>query len=218
MQLQTLTATSRATDGTKGQVNRVRTSGEIPVVLYGEGKGAVSLKVNEKEFMHVVHGRGGEHAIVQLDVKDDPALSGPALLKAVQHHPVRSAVLHADFLRIRLDENIRTSVPITLTGQPRGVVEGGVLDHQLRELEVECLALEVPEKIVVDVSQLGMGESLHVSDLAIPAKVTVVTESERAVAAVHAPRVATEAAAAEGEAAEGEAAEGAESKDEEKES
>jgi len=159
---------------------------------------------------HLIHGRGGEHAIVQLECEGRPDLNSPAILKAVQHHPVRGDALHADFLRIRLDERIHTSVPVVLTGQSKGVVEGGVLDHQLRELEVECLALEVPEQLLVDVSDIGIGEGLHVSDIEVPANVTVLTESERAVVAVLAPRIIEEAVPeAEEEAVEGEEGEAA---------
>jgi large subunit ribosomal protein L25 len=110
-------------------------------------------------------------------------------------------------MRIRLDTKIQTFVPIVLQGRPQGVADGGLMDQQLRELEIECLALEVPEQLDVDVSHLGIGESLHVSDLTVPEKLTVLTDAERAVVAVLAPRVATEEETAEGaEAAEGEAA------------
>ena len=169
----------------------------MPIVLYGGEKDTVSLKVDSREFRHVVHGRGGEHAIVQLDVADNPTLSSPALLKDVQHDPVRGDVLHADFQRIRLDERIVTLVPIILVGQARGIVDGGVLDHQLRELEVECLALEVPDQIQVDVSGLGIGDSVHVDQVTAPPNVRIVTELDRNVAAVHAPRVVRAEAAAE---------------------
>ena len=133
------------------------------------------------------------------------------MLKAVQHHPIRGEVLHADFMRIRLDERIQTVVPLVLAGQAKGLVEGGILDHQLRELEIECLALEVPEQITVDVSDLGIGDVIHVADVHVPATVTLLTGTDRAVVAVLAPRVVEEAAVSEEvEAAEGEEGKGAE--------
>jgi len=174
-------------------------------VLYGGKKDPVSIQLELRELERLLHSRSGEQAVVQLDMTDEPDLSCPALLKNVQHHPIRGDILHADFVRIRLDERITTLVPIELSGRARGVAEeGGVLDHQLRELEVECLALEVPELIAVDVTELSIGDSLHVSDIVVPANVTVVTEDDRAIVAVHAPRViqAEEEEEAEAEAAE----------------
>lgn len=209
MELQKLAIDIREEADGKGANHRLRKTGQVPVVLYGGSKESVSVQVNEKEFVQLIRGRGGEHAIVQLECSSQPALNSPAMLKAVQHHPIRGNVLHADFMRIRLDERIRTVVPLVLTGQPKGVVEGGILDHQVRELEVECLALEVPEEIVVDVSGLGIGDVLHVASVDIPANVTLLTETDRAVATVLAPRTMEEAAApAEGEAVEGEGAGG----------
>jgi len=218
MELQTLKATTRPHSGT-GPSRRDRRAGEVPGVLYGGGKEAVSLKVNSREFDRLVHS-GGEHAVVQLSVDEAPDLSSPALLKAVHHHPVRGDILHADFQRIRLDERISTLVPLEFTGHCKGLVEGGVLDYQLREIEVECLALEVPEHIAVDVTDLGIGDSLHVEQIQAPANVTIVTDLARSVVAVHAPRViktaeeeAAEAAAAE-EAAAAAAAAGEETPEE----
>jgi len=135
---------------------------------------------------------GGAHAIVQIEVSDDSGSSSPALLKAVQYHPVRGHVLHADFQRIRLDERIVTLVPLHFFGHCKGLVEGGVLDYQLRELEIECLALEVPEKIDMDITDLGIGDHLYVSSITAPEGVTIVTDVERSVVACHAPRAAKE--------------------------
>lgn len=201
MELQTLKAATRAERG-KGAAGRDRKAGQIPGVLYGGGGDAVSLKLDAKEFDRLVHS-GGEHAIVQLEVEDAPKLSSPAMLKSVDHHPVRGDILHADFLRIRLDERITTLVSLELVGRCKGVVEGGVLDFQLREVEVECLALEVPEKIEVDTSELGIGDSLHVEQITAPPNVTIVTDPTRSIVAVHAPRVVKSAAeeAEEAEAA-----------------
>jgi len=209
MKLQSLQAQAREDVGKTG-ARDTRNSGKVPSVLYGGGQDTLSVSVDAREFDHLVHGRAGEHAIVQLEIEDKPDLGGPALLKAVQHHPIRGDVLHADFQRIRLDERLITSVPLVLTGQARGVVEGGVLDHQLREVEVECLALEVPEELTIDVTELEIGQGLHVSDLVAPENVTIVTDVERAIVAVHAPRLLRAAEEEEAEAAEGEEGEGEE--------
>jgi large subunit ribosomal protein L25 len=201
MELQTLKAATRAERGT-GPAGRERKAGNVPSVLYGGGADAVSLKLDAREFGRLVQS-GGEHAIVQLNVEDRPDLSSPAMLKAVHHHPVRGEIMHADFQRIRLDERITTLVAIEITGHCKGIVDGGVIDFQLRELEVECLALEVPEKFEVDITDLGIGDSIHVGDIQAPPNVTIVSEPVRSIVAVHAPRVVK---SAEEEAAEAEAA------------
>ncbi len=210
MELQTLKASTRVAKG-KGDAGRERRTGNVPGVLYGGGGESISLKLDAREFERLIHS-GGEHAIVQLSVEDQPELSSPAMLRAVQHHPIRGEVLHADFQRIRLDERITTLVPLELVGHCKGTIEGGVLDFQLREIEVECLALEVPEKIEIDTTELGIGDSIHVEQIPAPPNVTIVTELTRSVVAVHAPRVIKTAeeeaaeAAAEAEAAEDAAA------------
>lgn len=214
MELQSLKASTR-TAGGKGAVRKVRAKGTLPVVLYGGDQEPVSLKLDSHQFELLVHGRSGEHAVVSIEVEDKPESNSPALLKAVQRHPVRGHILHADFLRIRLDERIATIVPVRATGQPVGVIEGGVLDQQLREVEVECLALEVPDEILIDITALQVGDSIHVAQLTVPENVTIVTDPERPVVAVHAPRVVKEEepeevegeGEGEGEEAEGEGSE-----------
>jgi len=209
MQILSLKTTTRPDTG-KGAAHRLRATGLVPGVLYGGGQDPVGLCLDEREFdLLIHHGRSGEHAILQLEFEDQPDLNTPVLVKEVQHHPIRDTVIHVDFFRIRLDERIQTAVPVELTGQAAGVVEGGVVDHQLRELEVECMALEVPEVIQVDVSALNIGDGLHVSDITVPENVTVLTEPDRPVAAVLAPRLVVEEAAEEAaeEGEEGEAGE-----------
>jgi len=209
MELQSLKVMTRRADGSSG-ARQTRRTGIVPAVLYGGGKGPASICVNLRAFESLIHhSRGGEHAIVRLEVEDAPELDTPALLKDVQHDPLRGGVLHADFLRIRLDERIETVVPIRLVGLAPGIAESGVLDHQLRDLEVECLALDVPEEIVVDVSNLHMNDSIHVSELVVPSNVTVLSDLDRPVVAVHPPRVIKETVEAVAEAEEA-AAEGPE--------
>ncbi|HOZ48338.1 MAG TPA: 50S ribosomal protein L25 [Candidatus Hydrogenedentes bacterium] len=207
MKIQTLKVKTRSGRGT-GAARKLRQAGEVPGILYGGTGEAVGIRLNARAFERMLHAHAGEQAVVQLDVEDQPELSTPALLKVVQHHPVRGDAIHADFLRIRLDERITTIVPIRSEGRPVGVADGGILDHQLREVEVECLALDVPEEIRVDVSALNVGDSLHVSEIVPPEGVTIVTDPARVIAAVHAPRLAaTEEVPAEG------AEEGAEAKE-----
>ena len=210
MELQTFTVKTRE-DAGKGAARQSRMKGSIPCVLYGGGEEPVALAANSRDFEVLLHAHAGSHAVLQLDVANQPALNTPVLVKDVQRHPVMDTLMHADFLRISLDERIHTSTVIELTGQCKGVVAGGVLEQQLRELEIECLALDVPEAIVVDVSGLDIGDSIHVAALEVSGKITVLTEPDRTVAAVHAPRVVKETAEGEEEAAaEGEEGEGGE--------
>ncbi len=209
MEIQNLKVTTRNSNG-KATARRLRHTGTVPAVLYGgEGK-PVALAIDFRIFTHLLHHGQGEHAIVQLEVEDNPGLNTPVMIKDVQHHPVRGDVTHADFLRIRLDQKIRTLVAVKTEGQAEGVVEGGILDLQCRELEIECLALDVPESIIVNVAALVIGQALHVSDLVAPDNVTVLTNPERTLVAVHAPRVIEEVVeeVLEGEEAEGEEGEG----------
>ena len=213
MELQSLAATLRESGG-KNAARRVRQSGIVPAVLYGEGKDPVSLSIDYKTFQQIVHGEQGEHAIVEVKVENNPEFDSPAMIKAVQHHPVKDTYVHADLMRIDLKKKIRTQIAIKLEGHSVGVIAGGVIDHQCRELEVECLALEVPDHLIAVITELEIGQSLHVSDLSIPDGIEVITPTDRSVVAVHAPRVIEEAVTEEEGLEEGvegaEAAEGAE--------
>lgn len=212
MQLITIESTIRET-GSKAQRAQTRAAGNVPAVIYGNSKDALAIAVNRKSVEKLLHTEGGMHAIVQLNFENAPEHNSPALMKATQRHPVRDNLLHVDFLRIRLDQRIQTQVSVVLTGRAKGIVEGGVIDHQLREINIECLALDTPEHIEVDISHLGLGESIHVSDLNVGEGVTILTDADFAVASIHAPRVlksaeeeAADAAAGAAEVAENEEA------------
>jgi large subunit ribosomal protein L25 len=189
--------------GRKGAARKLRAQGMIPANLYGGDKDNLHIALSESDFIHYLHEAGSETSVVQLDVEDVPGESTAAMVREVQHDPIHDDLLHADFLRIRLDQEIVVSVPITFVGTPEGVKEGGVADYQLREVEVECTALEVPEEVTLDISGVGMNETLHASDLSIPGdKVTMVTEPERAVMTVVPPRAIIEETEEEEEALE----------------
>ena len=218
MELKTISAETRSEHG-KNPARRARAAGKVPAVLYGgDGQEPVSLMLDAKQFTALVT-EAGSHALVQIEVTDDPSLNTPGIVKEVQRHPVRGSVLHADVMRIRLDERIQTLIPVRLTGHTVGVVEGGVLEQLQREIEIECLALEIPECIEVDTTTWEIGHSCHVVDLEAPEGVSILTEGDRTVAAVHTPRVIIEETEAEvEEAVEGEEGEedGTEEKTEEK--
>jgi large subunit ribosomal protein L25 len=185
---------------------RLRAQGLIPGVLYGAKKKAVPVAVSPKEIGAILRSASGENTLfdIQLD-----GSRRKVILKEFQVEPIKGRLLHADFYEVALDQALEVTVHIELTGVPVGVkVEGGVLDFVTRELEVECLPTDIPEKIVVDVSELALNKHVRVSDIQAPAKVKILTEPDVVIAHVVAPRAEEVAAPVEAAAApaEGEAA------------
>lgn len=194
----TVKADVRATKGT-ANVGRLRRSGWIPAVIYSEGKPADPIQLNEHDFVAMLRRHHGEHMIMDLVVGD--AKPRKVLLKDLQHHPLKGTPIHADFYEVSMTRKLRVEIPIRLSGDPVGVTgQGGILDHLLRAVEVECLPSDLMEEIVVDVAALELGHHLSVSDIKLDAsKYRVVTASDLAIAAVSAPQaeeVAAEAVAA----------------------
>ena len=206
-----LTVTSRERLGTR-ETKRLRREGQIPGVLYGRGT-PIAFSVPERELRRALTGSAGLHSILDVQV-DGGEKAHASILKEYQVDPIRGHMTHVDLQEVRLDRPITASVSVRLTGGDTapGVKEGGVLSQPLREVSIEALPLEVPEHVDVDVSQLGIGDSLRVSDVSVPEGVKLLDDPETVVATVTAPmraEVEEEAEAAEGEVPEGEAAEGA---------
>ena len=205
-----LAAESR-TDTGKGAARRIRSAGRVPAVLYGHGIKPEHLSVDAREFGQALR-TGGANALLQLTLGRQRHL---ALAREVQRHPVRGSFVHIDFLVVRRGEKVTVQVPLHLVGEAPGVVEGGILDQDLHQLNVEAEVTAVPEAIEGDVSGLGIGDVLRVADLKAPEGATILDDPEASVVSVVAPTVepveeeeeAEEAEAAEGEApTEGEAA------------
>jgi large subunit ribosomal protein L25 len=193
--------------GSKGKARRLRRSGKIPAVFYGPKAETVSLAVGEKDFVTRVAGFEGSHLI--RFQSGSPLLSNKvALVKDLQLHPVTGNVLHVDFYEVDLTQKIQVMAPLHFVGKAEGVVRGGILQPVVREIEVECLPMEIPEYIDVEVSALDIGDSLHVEDLTMPPGVTAVYENNFTLVTVVPPSV--EEAAPTAEAATAEVAEGAE--------
>jgi large subunit ribosomal protein L25 len=198
------------TDTGKNANRRLRAEGKIPGILYGTGREPTPVAVSPKAIGTILKSAAGENTLFDLEIG---GTRRKVILKEYQVEPVRSQLLHADFYEVALDKAIEVKVHVELHGVPVGVkTQGGVLDFVTRELEISCLPMDIPEKIVVDVSHLEMGKHLRVSELQIPAKVKVLTDPGIVVANVVAPRAEEEVApAAEAAApAEGEAAAAAE--------
>ena len=200
-----ISATNRADRG-KNAARRLRRRGLVPGIVYG-GKGEnLAVAVDPKALQRVLRSEAGRNAILKLSIADHGSTN--AILKNWQVDPVKESFLHADFYRIAMDVAIRVTVPIHVVGEARGVkVDAGILELVIREIEVECLPGDIPERIALDVSDLGINQSLRVSDVPIPAKVKVLQAADQVV--VHVVAVKEEEAApaaAAAPAAEGEAA------------
>jgi len=203
-----LTAEPRAGTG-KGVARKVRASGRVPAVVYGHGIPPVHVSVDAKDLYHVLHTAAGSNVLIDLAVGKDRVLAMP---REIQRDHLQARFIHVDFLRIARDETIAVEVPIHLVGESHGVKEGGVVEHHLWTLHVECFPQDVPSSIEADISALGINDSLRVSELVVPASLTVLTAPEETVVSVVTPQIlkVEEAAPAEAAAEEGAEAEGAE--------
>ena len=193
----------------KGAARKLRARGRVPAVLYGHGVGPVSVSVGAKDLYRVLHGSAGTNVLVNLTVDGAEHL---ALPREIQRDHVRGRYVHVDFLAVRRDEKVTVSVPVRVVGESPGVKVGGVVEHHLWELQVECLPGDVPDGIDADVSELQVGDSLRVSDIVAPEGVAVLTAPEESLLSVVVPQVRVveevaevaegeEAAPAEGEEA-----------------
>jgi len=186
----------------KNEARRLRTKGLIPAVVYGGKEEAQAVAVDPKTLLKVLKSESGRNTILNLDFGNGTKTS--AILKSWQVDPIKENFLHADFFRIAMDVAIRVTVPIVTRGDARGVkVDGGILEVIMRSVQVECLPGDIPEKIEIDVTGLGIHDAIRVSGLPVNDKVTVLDDADQVV--VHVISVKEDAtpaaAAAEGAAA-----------------
>jgi len=195
----------------KGVARKLRAAGRVPAVLYGVGVEATALSVDAKDLYHLLHTGAGTNVLVDLEVDGKPHLVLP---RDVQRDHIRGRYVHVDFLAVRADAKITLTVPVRVIGESPGVKLGGVLEHHLWDLQVECLPTDVPDAIDADISTLDeIGTSLKVADLPVPEGVMILTGPDESVVAVQQPQARVEEVveAVEGEeAVEAEVAEGAE--------
>jgi len=191
-------------DRGKNAARRLRRQGLVPGIVYGGKGGNIAVAVDPKALQKVLRSEAGRNTILKLDIAGSGATN--AILKDLQVDPIKDSLLHADFYRIAMDVAIRVTVPINIRGEARGVkVDGGILELITREIEVECLPGDIPERIDVDVSELGLNGALRVSDLSANAKVKILESADQVV--VHVVSIKEEeapapaAVAVEGEAA-----------------
>ncbi|MFH0838805.1 MAG: 50S ribosomal protein L25 [Candidatus Omnitrophota bacterium] len=174
----------------KQAVKKLRQTSLIPAVVYKKGEEAVAIKVNKKAFSNAIHTQAGENVIITLNFKSEKKVKDKTvIIKEIQVNPLTDDIIHADFNQISLTEKIVVSVPIVSKGESIGVKEDGVLAHVLRDLEIECLPTQIPQSIEADVTNLKIGDLLHVKDLVVPSGIRVVTDPEAVIFSVEAPRV-----------------------------
>jgi len=171
-----LSARPRADVG-RNSVKHLRSRGVVPAVIYGHKDQPANLEINNREIAALLKHAIGENILVELEIEG--TATKLSLIQEVQHHPVRGDILHVDFLEVATDEVLNTEVPIEPFGDADGVKNfGGLLEHSLRSLAIECLPKDLPENIRVDVSALGLNQSLHVRDLVLPAGVRATSDAD----------------------------------------
>jgi large subunit ribosomal protein L25 len=220
MEAKSLTVNPRKDLG-KNASRRIRRDGSIPGIIYSHGE-SEPVTIPRKDFFKLFKGRISESVIFDLhstDKKDD--IERMAYVKDYQMDPVSGEIFHVDLFRVTKGEKIHTHVPIEFVGVPRGVKLGGILEVDAREVVVECLPMDLPEKIQIDVTNMNVGDSIHVKDVVLPEGVKILVNLDASIASVHVPKVAAveekveEVVAVEGEGEEAKKA-GEEGKDEEK--
>lgn len=172
----------------KNAARQLRMAGKIPAVLYGHKEETVAISVSPKELSAILHSQSGYNTIFTLTFRDSGS-STAVMLKDWQHDPIKGNLLHADLLRIAMDETLQVGIPITTTGEAKGVkLQGGIFEFVLREIEVECLPADIPESITIDISELEIGANFRVSDLKADPKVKILSDPELVIAHVIAPK------------------------------
>jgi large subunit ribosomal protein L25 len=188
MEIVSVTVDKRSAAG-KGPARRSRAAGKIPGVFYGPNqREAINLQVDEKEFAKKIAVLEGS-ALIQFDSPAPELKSRMVLLREVQSHPVSGAVLHADFYEVDLTKKLEVTVALHFTGKAIGVEAGGILQPVVREIPVKCLPTEIPAFIEVDVSELGIHDSIHVEELKLPERIEPVYETNFTIVTVSPPTV-----------------------------
>lgn len=170
------------------KAKRVRATGQLPAVLYGKGRSAMTLQVDRQEFIKIISSPSGINTIITLAIPTDGGSAKEAVITYdLQKDCLTDEYIHADFKIIALAEKMRAKVPVVMIGEAPGAKEGGIVVQTLREIEVECLPLDIPAKLEIDISTLAIGNTAAAGTIKIPDKVTLITSADEAVVSVVAP-------------------------------
>jgi large subunit ribosomal protein L25 len=182
-------ATAREAGG-KGAARQLRIRGQVPAVMYGHGREPLSLSLNARDLDKMLGHIQAESTVIDITVDGQTAKT---LIREIQRHPIKRQILHVDFQALVAGEKVVVSIPIVLVGTAEGVkLEGGVLDQTLRELEIEVDPSNIPDHVELDVTNMVIGDSLHVSDIKVPEGVEIQDDPETSVAVLAAPRAVIE--------------------------
>ncbi|MBI5099598.1 MAG: 50S ribosomal protein L25 [Nitrospirae bacterium] len=199
-----LVKADKRTELGKGSARSLRRQNVLPAVLYGEGK-SVTIKLDRKEIQKLIYSGGGEHSLITLELNEGNSKTSehPVLIKDYQREPVSEELLHVDFIEVSLKKKIKVTIPVVIIKEPAGIKMGGILQHRVREIEVECLPTQIPDRIEIDAGHVEIGHSLHVSDITPQEGLKIVTDPSEVILSVTAPKEeVVEAAPVEAAAAE----------------
>ena len=198
----TLAARIRSQKG-KEKARKIRKNNLIPAIFYGPGQNPLMLTVDNTELQNMMKNTAGDNVIVSLQIESEKGReTRMVMLKELQTDPIKDTYLHADFYEVSMDKELTIDVPVHLINTPKGVTAGGILQHVKREIAISCLPDKLVEFIDIDVSELDIGESLHIADIPLPEGIKTVEEEGLTVAVVVPPTVSIEKEEEEPEAVE----------------
>ena len=171
----------------KGSARSLRREGVLPAVVYADGN-STPIKIPSKQMARLISSGVGEHALITIELNEDGSKISehPVLIKDYQRDPVSEELLHVDFMQVSLEKVVNVTVRLDIVKQPIGIKMGGILQNRLREIEVECLPTQIPDRIEVNAEHIDIGHSLHVSDITVPEGVKIVTDPSEVILLVSA--------------------------------
>lgn len=183
MELLELSANIRQNKG-KGVSKALRRQGLVPGIFYGPKTAPLALSIESLEIDKIFKHTGSNKAPLNLKIKNGDTVKKTAMIKDLQVHPVSRKYLHVDFYEIAMDKKIQVKVPVELTGTAKGAEAGGTLQLITREIDVLCLPMDIPESITIDVSEMEIGDSIHVEELPVPENVEIIADTDYTVVTV----------------------------------
>ncbi len=166
---------------------RMRSDGLLPGIIYGSDKESNIVEMNLNQVEKILKNHSSDTVLIEVDLEDEGSVR--VLLKEVQYHPVTSSILHVDLQRVVAGKPIQVDVAIELNGEPEGVKSGGIIDHKIHSLSVECLPKDMIESIAVDIANLEIGDSLIVADIKVSSKIKILSDESLQVISINAPKV-----------------------------